>query len=75
MGSGLKVTVEREITPNVLAALDADNDRKLALMKKILPKSLYAAFSDFAAVKGSLVYEHFRTGEMKYLRFELVKAG
>ena len=75
IASGLKVAVEREITPNVLAALDADNDRKLALMKKILPKSLYAAFSDFAAVKGSLVYEHFRTGEMKYFRFELVKAG
>jgi len=73
LASGLKITAEREITPNVLAALDADNDRKLALMQRILPKSLYASFSDFAAVKGSLVYEHFRAGEMKYWRFELQK--
>ena len=71
--SGLKVAVEKEITPNVLAALDADNDRKLVLMRKILPPRLFGAFSDFAAVKGSLVYEHFRSGEMRYFRFELVK--
>ena len=71
--SGLKITTETEITPNVLAALDADNERKLALMRKILPKRLFGAFSDFAAVKGSLVYEHFRTGEMRYFRFALVK--
>lgn len=71
--SGLKMIAETEITPNVLAALDADNDRKLALMRKILPPRLFGAFSDFAAVKGSLVYEHFRTGEMRYFRFELVK--
>jgi ubiquinone/menaquinone biosynthesis C-methylase UbiE len=71
--SGLQIVSEREITPNVLAALDADNERKLELMKKILPKSLYASFSDFAAVKGSLVYEHFRKGEMTYWKFEATK--
>jgi ubiquinone/menaquinone biosynthesis C-methylase UbiE len=71
--SGLIITAAEEITPNVLAALDADNDRKLVLMHRILPKSLYASFSDFAAVKGSLVYEHFRTGRMKYWRFELTR--
>lgn len=74
IASGLKITNEREITPNVLAALDADNDRKLALMQKILPKSLYSSFSDFAAVKGSVVYEHFRKGEMRYWHFELMKS-
>lgn len=71
--SGLTITSEREITANVLAALDADNDRKLALMQKHLPKSLYGLFSDFAAVKGSLVYETFRKREMQYFLFELVK--
>ena len=73
VASGLKVLTETELTPNVLAALDADNDRKLTLMRKILPPRLFSAFSDFAAVKGSLVYEHFRTGEMRYFHFELAK--
>ena len=75
IASGFLITAEQEITPHVLAALDADNDRKLALMQRILPKSLYSSFSDFAAVKGSLVYEHFRTGQMKYWRFELTRPG
>ncbi len=69
--SGLEMTAARDITPNVLAALDADNDRKLALMRRILPKALVAPFSDFAAVKGSLIHEQFRTGAMAYWRFEL----
>jgi hypothetical protein len=63
------VISEREITPNVLAALDADNDRKIALMEKIIPRSMLASFSDFAAVKGSLVYEYFRKGGMQYFHF------
>jgi ubiquinone/menaquinone biosynthesis C-methylase UbiE len=67
--SGLMVISEREITPNVLAALDADNDRKIALMEKIIPRSMLASFSDFAAVKGSLVYEYFRKGGMQYFHF------
>jgi SAM-dependent methyltransferase len=73
IASGLRIQTEREITANVLAALDADNERKLTLMRKHLPKSLYGLFSDFAAVKGSLVYETFRTREMQYFLFELVK--
>jgi ubiquinone/menaquinone biosynthesis C-methylase UbiE len=75
VSSGLRIVAEREITANVLAALDADNDRKLMLMQKHLPKSLYGLFSDFAAVQGSLVYETFRKREMQYFLFELEKDG
>ena len=75
VSSGLRIVAEREITANVLAALDADNDRKLMLMQKHLPRSLYGLFSDFAAVKGSLVYETFRKREMQYFLFELEKDG
>ncbi len=73
VSSGLRIVAEREITANVLAALDAHNERKLMLMQKHLPKSLYGLFSDFAAVKGSLVYETFRKREMQYFLFELEK--
>ena len=71
--SGLKILHETNITPNVLAALDADNDRKLALMEKLLPKRLLGSFRDFAAVKGSLVHEEFRSGGMQYFHFVLRK--
>ena len=71
--SGLKILHESNITPNVLAALDADNDRKLALMEKLLPKRLLGSFRDFAATKGSLVYEQFRSGGMQYFHFVLRK--
>jgi ubiquinone/menaquinone biosynthesis C-methylase UbiE len=72
-GSGLQIVQETNITPNVLAALDADHDRKMSLMQKILPKRMIAAFGDFAAVRGSLVYEEFRTGGMQYFHFVLRK--
>jgi len=71
--SGLEMVRETHITPNVLAALDADNDRKLALMEKLIPKHLLKSFRDFAAVKGSLVYEHFRGGTMEYYSFVMRK--
>ena len=72
-GSGLQIVRETNITPNVLAALDADHDRKIALMQKILPKRLIGAFGDFAAVRGSVVHEEFRTGGMQYFHFVLRK--
>lgn len=72
-GSGLKIIRETDITPNVLASLDADSDRRLALMEKLLPKRLLGSFRDFAATKGSLVHEQFRTGGMRYFHFVLRK--
>lgn len=73
--SGLELVKETHITPNVLTALDADDARKLALMEKLIPKHLFKSFRDFAAVKGSLVYEHFRHGRMLYYAFVLRKAA
>ena len=73
VASGLHIVSETNITPNVLDALDADNDRKMALMEKLLPKRLLGSFRDFAATKGSLVYEEFRNGGMQYFHFVLRK--
>jgi SAM-dependent methyltransferase len=69
--TGMQIVRETNITANVLAALDADHERRLALIQKLIPKRLLAAFKDFAAVQGSLVYELFRTGEMQYFHFVL----
>jgi len=72
--SNLEMIQQREITPNVLAALDADNQRKMQLIQETVPKVLVKSFLDFAGVKGSTVYEYFRTREMQYLQFVLRKA-
>ncbi len=71
--SGLELVEQRDITTHVLAALDADNQRKMRLIEEDIPKVLVKSFLDFAGMKGTPVYECFRKGEMQYLRFVLKK--
>jgi ubiquinone/menaquinone biosynthesis C-methylase UbiE len=69
--SGLLLLQQSDITVNVVAALERDNERKLALIDRLVPKPLRASFLDFAAVKGSALFEGFRTGRMLYRSFVL----
>lgn len=71
--SGLTILRESDITANVIAALDADHERKLALIEKLVSRSLRRTFSDFAAVRGSPVYKAFRTGELVYMSYVMQK--
>lgn len=71
--SGLAALRERDITSNVVAALDRDNDRKLDLIHRFIPGILRPAFLDFAAVRGSALFEAFRSGKLAYLSFVLRK--
>lgn len=71
--SGLTMLRENDITPNVLAALDGDDERKLALIRKFIPRPLRRFFLDFAAVRGSAVYEAFRTGKLVYVSYVMQK--
>lgn len=73
--SGLRLLHEHDITAQVLTALDADNERKLALIHKLVPRPLRRSFFDFAAVRGSTIYEAFRTRKLLYLCFVLQKVG
>jgi len=72
--SGLEIVMEREITPNVLAALDIDDTRKQTLIQKLIPKWLLKSFQDFAGTKGSVVYRNFALGKMRYYSFVLRKS-
>ncbi len=71
--SGMGIVEQREITPNVLAALDADNQRKMQIIQESVPKALVKPFLDFAGMKGSSVYEYFRKREMQYMLFVMRK--
>jgi SAM-dependent methyltransferase len=64
--SGLSVVRETDITANVVAALERDNDRKLALINSYVPKALRKSFCDFAAMQGSSLFEAFRTRTLIY---------
>jgi ubiquinone/menaquinone biosynthesis C-methylase UbiE len=71
--SGLIVLQQSDITANVVTALERDDQRKLALINDIVPKRLRASFLGFAAVKGSELFEGFRTGKFSYQSFVLQK--
>jgi hypothetical protein len=64
---------ETDITRNVVAALERDDERKLALINSIVPRPLRASFLDFAAVKGSALFEGFKAGRYSYRSFVLQK--
>ena len=71
--SGLNLLKEKKITKNVLKSLDLDNERKSELIIKKTLKLFRKSFFDFAAIKGSEVYESFKTGEREYFSFVLQK--
>jgi len=69
----LEVVDEEVITGNVVAALEHDSDRKLWLIRQMVPKWLQAPFIRFAAIEGSRTYEGFLVGRTSYLRYVLRK--
>ena len=69
----MTVLRESDITANVLQALDAEHNRKLRLVSKWIPASLHSAFAAFAALRGSPIYEGFRTGSFVYRSYVLQK--
>ena len=71
--SGLILINEMNITANVVAALDADDERKTRLINKLVPRLLLGSFKDFSGVKGSAIYTEFRASVTPYLRFLLQK--
>jgi SAM-dependent methyltransferase len=73
--SELVMLRETDITANVVAALDHDSRRKLNLIDRIIPSILRPSFLDFAAVRGSALFEAFQSGKVVYMSFDLLKPG
>lgn len=71
--SGLEVLKKRDITQNIIKALDEDHDRRMKIISKNVPKPFLKQFREFAGVKESLVYKRFETGELIYLSFVMRK--
>lgn len=72
--SGMEVLTKRDITPNVLKALDEDHDRRMQIVMQKVPKPFISQFYEFAGVKDSIIYKQFEAGEMLYLSYIMRKA-
>jgi SAM-dependent methyltransferase len=71
--SALTLHAVSDITDNVLAALQLDNDRKLALIRSLVPRVVRAPVRRFAGIRGTANYKAFSTGEMRYVSARLTK--
>ncbi len=71
--AGLEVVHQVDITPRVLAALDTYNEAKLALIEQQIHWWMRKLFQNFAGVKGSPIYESFRTQQLIYHHYLLRK--
>lgn len=73
--SGLVEHGRRDITANVVRALDIDNARKQTQIDQNAPWWITKLFAQFAGLKGSRIYRQFHGRELIYMSFVLQKAG
>jgi len=69
--AGFMTVTETDITPNVVKALELDNERKRELIQKTLPRVLWHEAEEFAALVGTRAYESFSSGASRYVGFVL----
>jgi ubiquinone/menaquinone biosynthesis C-methylase UbiE len=72
-GSGLAVRKERCINPEVLAALELDDERKRKLVKKLVPRFLHRIALNFAGTVGSKTWRLFASRKYIYFSFVMQK--
>lgn len=70
--AGFRIDSEVNIAPNVVRALERDNERKVELMKRRVPQIFLSAFSEFAGTIGSDRYNAFADGRMNYFSWNLI---
>jgi ubiquinone/menaquinone biosynthesis C-methylase UbiE len=69
LAAGLRLVVERDITPGVVAALDSDDESKRRLIESHVDRPLVRVFGQFAALRGTVLYDEFRGGAVVYHAF------
>lgn len=73
MNSKFKLLFKEEITPNIVHALDIISDRKEKFIAERVPWPFKKSFGEFAALRGSQIYEAFKKGAMGYWLYRLQK--
>jgi ubiquinone/menaquinone biosynthesis C-methylase UbiE len=70
---GLKLIDKKTITPNVVKALELDDNRRRYLVKKLAPKFLHKIALNFSGAIDSETYKFFASGKYEYFSFVLKK--
>lgn len=70
-GARLTVIDRHDITGPVLQALELDSERKGRLIDERVPRIIRPQFRYFAGIRGTRLYEAFRTGSARYWLFVL----
>ena len=73
LDTGFEIVSKRDITKEVLDALDDINDSKVKGINESVPMGMKKSFETFAGVQGTPVYEAFKTGNLHYHRYLMVK--
>jgi hypothetical protein len=73
-GSGLELESSRDITGNVLRALERMSDSRKQVILHRVPAWLRTALNDFVALKGTVLYEGLRSGDIVYMSCLLRKS-
>lgn len=71
--AGFVIVEKKDIRPHVVKALHIDSGNRKTEIDKKTPGFLREAFYEFAGVEGSNRFKIFKTGEMGYWSFTLVK--
>ena len=67
--SGLKLIDKKDITPNVLKAMELGHDIKIQSIQEKAPRLLKKSFISFTGTKDSTVYNAFARGKKEYFRY------
>jgi SAM-dependent methyltransferase len=68
-GAGFALQAERDLTPGVVAALDADDAGKREMIARLVDRPLLGVFHQFAGLRGTAIYDELRSGALTYLAF------
>jgi len=69
--AGFTIHAERDLSPGVLAALEADDERKRSLIARLGDRPLSGILREFAALRGSALHTEMRSGALVYRAFVL----
>ena len=74
LGSGLKLVSKRVINPNILKAIDMEDDLKRERIRAAIPQRYVTFFEQFSGVKGSQIQKDFLEGKMTYFWYVVQKS-
>lgn len=71
--SGLEFLEEEDIAPNVVRAIEAEDEAKKERIRTLFPAKWQKLFGEFAGVAGSRIHLNLKSGARRYHRFMLKK--